>query len=59
MHTNFNHTLNEILPDEARLARPFDEKPAELWLHENRAALGSSNASVERRGLPLAKYRRF
>ena len=26
MHTNFNHTLNEILPDEARLARPFDEK---------------------------------
>ena len=31
----------------------------EKWLHENRAALESSNAWVEKHGLPLAKYRMF
>jgi antitoxin CcdA len=29
------------------------------WLRENRAALESSNAYVEKYGLPLAKYRMF
>jgi antitoxin CcdA len=31
----------------------------EKWLRENRAALESSNAYVEKHGLPLAKYRMF
>ncbi len=31
----------------------------EKWLRENRAALASSNAWVEKHGLPLAKYRMF
>ena len=30
-----------------------------LWLEENREALESSNAWVEKNGLPLAKYRMF
>jgi antitoxin CcdA len=29
------------------------------WLAENREALESSNAWVEKNGLPLAKYRQF
>lgn len=29
------------------------------WLEENRGALESSNAWVEKHGLPLAKYRQF
>jgi len=32
---------------------------AEQWLKENRAALESSNAYVEKHGLPLARYRQF
>jgi antitoxin CcdA len=31
----------------------------EKWLRENHAALESSNAYVEKYGLPLAKYRMF
>ena len=33
------------------------EKLAEQWLHENKAALDSSNKYVEKHGLPLAQYR--
>ena len=29
------------------------------WLAQNRGAMDSSNAFVERHGLPLANYRRF
>lgn len=32
---------------------------AEAWLEENREALESSNAYVEKHGLPLARYRMF
>jgi antitoxin CcdA len=32
---------------------------AEAWLEENREALESSNAYVEKNGLPLARYRMF
>jgi antitoxin CcdA len=32
---------------------------ARRWQAENRAALLSSNACVEKHGLPLAKYRMF
>jgi antitoxin CcdA len=38
----------------AGLARAVAEKRAELWLEANRQALESSNAYVERHGLPLA-----
>jgi Post-segregation antitoxin (ccd killing mechanism protein) encoded by the F plasmid len=29
------------------------------WLDENKEAIGSSNAIVEKHGLPLAKHRQF
>jgi antitoxin CcdA len=32
---------------------------AEVWLEENREAIESSNAYVEKHGLPLARYRMF
>lgn len=35
------------------------KRRAERWLEENKAALESSNAWVEKHGLPLAKYRMF
>ncbi|WP_296757133.1 type II toxin-antitoxin system CcdA family antitoxin [Thioalkalivibrio sp.] len=44
---------------EQGLARAIAEQRAVVWLEENRAALESSNAFVEARGLPLAQYRRF
>jgi antitoxin CcdA len=31
----------------------------EAWMEENREAIESSNAWVEKHGLPLAKYRQF
>jgi antitoxin CcdA len=31
----------------------------EAWIDENREAIESSNAWVEKHGLPLAKYRQF
>ncbi len=44
---------------EAGLAQAIAARRAELWAEENRAALESSNAYVERSGLPLADYRGF
>lgn len=44
---------------EAGVARAVAERRAEMWLAENRSALDSSNAYVERNGLPLARYRSF
>jgi antitoxin CcdA len=35
------------------------EEHARSWLDENKAALASSNAFVERHGVPLARYRQF
>jgi antitoxin CcdA len=35
------------------------EKRREKWLEENREAIESHNAWVEKNGLPLAKYRMF
>ncbi len=51
--------INVSKAAEAGLAYAVAEKQAELWLQENQAALDSSNAYVERHGLPLAKYRGF
>jgi post-segregation antitoxin (ccd killing protein) len=39
-------------------SRLYAEARARRWLDENLAALQSSNAYVERQGLPLARYRR-
>lgn len=44
---------------EAGLVQAIAARRAELWAEENRAALESSNAYVERNGLPLADYRGF
>ncbi|HET9646441.1 MAG TPA: type II toxin-antitoxin system CcdA family antitoxin [Burkholderiaceae bacterium] len=44
---------------EAGVADAVARKRAERWLADNRDALESSNAFVERNGLPLARYRNF
>ncbi len=41
------------------LALQIAEERGKRWLKENKAALESSNAYVERHGLPLARYRQF
>ena len=41
------------------LALHIAEERARRWLEENKAALDSSNAYVERHGLPLARHRQF
>jgi antitoxin CcdA len=67
-----NVSLNSRLLTEARalginisracdrgLAMQIADERALRWLDENKAALQSSNAYVERHGLPLARYRQF
>jgi antitoxin CcdA len=67
-----NVSLDPALLDEARrlginvsracergLTLDIAQARAEVWLAENKDALASSNAFVERNGLPLARYRRF
>ena len=44
---------------EAGVAQAITRARSELWLAENQAAIESSNAYVEKHGLPLAKYRTF
>lgn len=44
---------------EQGLRREVARAKAEKWKAENAAAIESSNAWVERRGLPLDKYRQF
>ena len=44
---------------ERGLHKALADRREELWLEENRSALDSSNAFVEKRGLPLEKYRIF
>jgi antitoxin CcdA len=51
--------INVSKAAEAGLVVALAEKRAELWLAENKAALESSNAYVDRHGLPLAQYRGF
>jgi antitoxin CcdA len=51
--------INVSQAAEAGVARAVAERHAELWLEENREAVESSNAYVEKRGLPLEKYRMF
>ncbi len=44
---------------EAGLAQAIARRQTELWLEENEEAIDSSNAFVEKHGLPLTKYRMF
>ncbi len=44
---------------ESGVARAVAEKRAELWIEANREALDSSNAYIEKNGLPLARHRNF
>lgn len=44
---------------ERGLIETVKEARAAEWLEENREAIESSNAYVEKHGLPLAKYRLF
>lgn len=44
---------------EAGLAAEVREAKRLRWVEENWDAIQSSNAYVEKHGLPLAKYRRF
>jgi antitoxin CcdA len=44
---------------EIGVAEAVASKRAERWLADNGEALESSNAFVDRQGLPLAKYRNF
>lgn len=44
---------------EAGLARAVSDKRAELWLKESADAIASSNAYVERNGLPLEEFRKI
>ncbi|KAA0910433.1 type II toxin-antitoxin system CcdA family antitoxin [Pusillimonas sp. ANT_WB101] len=53
LHINISHAA------EAGLAQAIAHKRAELWLKENKEAIDSSNAFVDKHGLPLAKYRMF
>ena len=70
--TATNVSLNAELLDEAKklgvnvsracergLALQIAEIRARRWLDENREAIDSSNAFVEKHGLPLAKHRQF
>lgn len=67
-----NLTLDPVLLSEARafgvnlsqaaeagLRRAVAAAKAEAWQRENAAALASSNAWAETRGLPLERYRQF
>ena len=51
--------LNLSRAAEDGLRRAIAAEAGRRWLEENRAALVSSNAYVEKHGLPLAKYRMF
>ena len=44
---------------ERGLVETLAEERAKRWLEENREAIESSNAYVEKHGLPLSRYRLF
>ncbi len=51
--------INVSRAAETGIAEAVRAEKGRRWLEENREALESSNAWVEKNGLPLAKYRRF
>lgn len=51
--------INVSQAAEAGVAKAVAQKRAELWIAENREAIESSNAYVEKHGLPLESVRMF
>jgi antitoxin CcdA len=51
--------INVSRAAETGIAEAVRAEKNRRWLAENREALESSNAWVEKHGLPLAKYRQF
>ncbi len=51
--------INVSRAAETGIAEAVRKEKNRRWLAENREALESSNAWVEKHGLPLAKYRQF
>lgn len=51
--------VNISLASNRGLEQAVKQARAERWLEENREALDSYNAWVEKNGLPLEKYRLF
>ena len=51
--------INVSRAAETGIAEAVRAEKGRRWLEENREALESSNAWVEKHGLPLAKYRQF
>ena len=51
--------INISKASEEGLARAVAAKQEAIWLVSNQAALESSNAYVDRNGIPLAKHRNF
>lgn len=51
--------INISKASEEGLSRAVAAKQEAIWLQSNQAALDSSNAYVDRNGIPLAKHRNF
>lgn len=51
--------INISKASEEGVSRAVAAKQEALWLQSNRAVLDSSNAYVEKHGLPLAQHRNF
>jgi antitoxin CcdA len=51
--------INVSRAAETGIAEAVRAEKSRRWLEENREALESSNAWVDKHGLPLAKYRQF
>ncbi len=51
--------INVSKASEEGLSRAVAAKQEAIWMLANQSALESSNAYVERHGLPLAKHRNF
>lgn len=51
--------INISKASEEGLSRAVADRQEAIWLQSNQAALESSNAYVDRNGIPLAKHRNF
>lgn len=51
--------INISQASEEGVSRAVAARLAAVWLQENQAALDSSNAYVDKNGLPLARHRNF
>lgn len=51
--------INVSKASEEGLSRAVTGRQEAVWLQSNQAAIESSNAYVDRNGLPLAKHRNF